>query len=54
MTASKITISKQQIIKSEKSRHRSELIACGKYNIFKNQTFKSKKTYSRKNSKIEF
>ncbi len=55
MKASKITITKEEILKSEKARHRAELIACGQYNIFRNQTFKSKKTYNRKDKKlIEF
>jgi hypothetical protein len=48
MKASKITITKEQILKSEKARHRAELIACGQYNMFRNQTFKNKKAYSRK------
>ena len=48
MKASKITITKEQIIKSNKARHRSELIEAGAYNVFRNQTFKDKKAYSRK------
>jgi hypothetical protein len=48
MKSSTITISKEQILKSEKARHRAELIATGQYNMFKNQTFKDKKAYSRK------
>ena len=55
MKSSKITITKEQILKSDKTRHRSELIEVGAYNIFKNQTFKDKKAYSRKPKyKIEF
>ena len=55
MKSSKITITKEQILKSDKARHRSELIEVGAYNIFKNQTFKDKKAYSRKSKyKIEF
>ncbi len=48
MKASKLTITKEQILKAEKTRHRAELIANGQYNMFKNQTFKDKKAYSRK------
>lgn len=55
MKSSKITITKEQILKSEKARHRAELIATGQYNMFKNQTFKDKTAYSRKpKHKIEF
>ena len=55
MKSSKITITKEQILKSDKSRHRSDLIEVGAYNIFKNQTLKDKKSYSRKpKHKIEF
>ncbi len=43
-----ITISKKEIIKADKTRHRDELISYGLYNIFRNQTFKDKKSYSRK------
>ena len=55
MKASKITFTKEDILKAEKTRHRAELIANGQYNMFKNQTFKDKKAYSRKpKHKIEF
>jgi len=55
MKASKITITKEQLLKSEKARHRAELIAVGAYNVFRNQTFKDKKAYSRKPKyKMEF
>jgi hypothetical protein len=55
MEASKITFSKEDILKAEKTRHRAELIEAGAYNLFKNQTFKDKKAYSRKSKyKIEF
>jgi len=55
MKASKITFSKEEILKADKTRHRSELIEMGAYNLFKNQTFKDKKAYSRKpKHKTEF
>jgi hypothetical protein len=55
MKTSKVTITKEQLLKFEKARHRAELIACGQYNIFRNQSFKDKKTYSRKDKhKVEF
>jgi hypothetical protein len=55
MKASKITFSKEDILKADKTRHRAELIEVGAYNLFKNQTFKDKKAYSRKSKyKIEF
>lgn len=55
MKISKITITKEQILKAEKSRHRAELIATGQYNLFKNQSFKDKTTYTRKSKhKVQF
>lgn len=55
MKASKITFSKEDILKAEKTRHRAELIEAGAYNVFRNQTFKDKKAYSRKpKHKMEF
>ena len=55
MKASKIKFSKEDILKADKTRHRAELIEVGAYNLFKNQTFKDKKAYSRKpKHKIEF
>ena len=55
MKASKITITKEQILKAEKARHRAELIATGQYNIFKNQSFKDKTAYTRKpKHRVEF
>ena len=35
MKASKITFTKEDILKAEKTRHRAELIAAGQYNMFK-------------------
>lgn len=48
MKASIITITREQILKAEKTRHRAELIATGQYNMFKNQSFKDKTAYTRK------
>jgi len=48
MKAFTIKITKEQLLKAEKAAHRAELIATGQYNMFKNQTFKDKKAYSRK------
>jgi hypothetical protein len=48
MKAFNIKITKEELLKAEKARHRAELIATGQYNMFKNQTFKDKKAYSRK------
>lgn len=43
-----IKITKKELLKAEKAKHRAELIATGQYNMFKNQTFKDIKTYTRK------
>ena len=43
-----IKISKEDMNKSFKTSIRTEMIELGIYNIYKNKTFKSKKTYSRK------
>lgn len=48
-----IHISLEQLQLLEKAKRRKELIEAGQYNAHKNQTFKDKKTYSRK-SKIDF
>jgi hypothetical protein len=43
-----INISFEQLLLSEKTKRRNELISSGQYGIFKNKTFKDKKAYCRK------
>jgi hypothetical protein len=44
----KTKITKEDLMKMNKSAHRKALIGAGLYNIHKNRTFKTKKDYSRK------
>jgi len=50
-----VKLSREDLLKAEKTRRRLEIIEAGAYNIFKNQTFKDKKAYSRKSKhKMDF
>ena len=48
MKTTTITISKADIIKADKASRRKSEIEAGAYGMFKNKTFKDKKSYTRK------